>query len=286
MSKMTDELSLFLDSEPYDIIRISVCNKSGGIETLERQELAFCQNTYSVAKFYTMVAIGILYDKGLLTPDEKICDILKAYLPAEIPDKRWLDITIHHALTHTAGLPGGFLDIDVHKSTEFTDDFLSYSFNTPLDYTPGTERQYSDGAYYLLSRVVSEKAGVPLDDFLWKELFLKLDFQEVAWSRCPKGYPMGATGLYINSADMVKMGAVYLNGGMYGDKRILSEEWVNLSVEKEYGLRWSEDKICYSKGGMNGQTLTVVPSKNIAIAIQSYGGDCGRVTEWMLNYYS
>lgn len=281
---MLDELSLFLDSEPYDIIRISICKADGEIETLQRQELAFCQNTYSVAKFYTMVAVGILYDKGLLTPDEKICDILKDYIPKGISDKRWFDVTVHHLLTHTSGIPGGFLDIDVHKSSEFTDDFLSYSFNTPLDYDPGAERRYSDGAYYLLSRAVAEKAGVPMDDFLWKELFLKLDFQEVAWSHCPKGHAMGATGLYINSADMVKMGKVYLNGGMYGDKRILSEEWVNLSVEKEYGLRWSDDKTCYSKGGMNGQTLTVIPSKNIAFAIQSYGGDCGAVSQWIFDY--
>lgn len=284
MSRFTDELSAFLDNESYDVIRISCGDADGKIETIERTKLAFCQNTYSVAKFYTMTAIGILYDKGLVSPQDRVCDILKDEITYDIPDKRWYSVTVEHALTHSAGLPGGFLDIDVNKSSDFTDDYLKYTLTCTLDYDPGTDRRYSDGAYYLLSRVADKLAGESMDNFLWHEMFLKLDFQEMAWSRCPKGHPMGATGLYINSSDMVKGGIVFLNGGMYSGKRILSEEWVKLAVEKEYGLGWDEGGACYSKGGMNGQTITVVPSKKLAFAVQSYGADCGRITRWILNY--
>ncbi len=282
MSEFLSELSAFLDSEPYDVIRISECTVDGEIHTLERQELAYCQNTYSVAKFFTMTAIGLLYDKGLVMPEDKVCDILKDELPEDIPDKRWYDVTVHHALTHSAGLPGGFLDIDVHKSSEFTEDFLKYMLTYPLDYNPGEDRAYSDGAYYLLSRVAASLAGMPMDDFLWRELLLKLDFQEAAWSHCPKGHAMGATGLYINSADGVKLGLVYLDGGRYRGQRILSEEWVNLAIEKGYGLGWDEDGKCFSKGGMNGQTITMIPSQKRAFMVQSFGADNGRITRWIL----
>ena len=284
MNRFTDELSAFLDGEPYDVIRISACTVGGEVETLERTKLAYCQNTYSVAKFFTMTAIGLLYDKGLVKPEDRLYDILKDEFPENIPDKRWYSVTVHQLLTHSAGLPGGFLDIDVHKSSEFTDDFLNYSLMHELDYDPGTDSRYSDGVFYLLSVIAEKLSGKVLDDFLWQELFLKLDFQEAAWSHCPKGHAMGGTGFYANSADIVKLGVVYLDGGMYRGERILSEEWVNLAVNNEYGLGWGSERECYSKGGMNGQTITMIPSQKRAFVVQSFGGDCGRITRWILDY--
>ena len=38
-------------------------------------------NCYSVAKSFTAMAIGLLYDKKLLTPQTKLVDVLKDYLP-------------------------------------------------------------------------------------------------------------------------------------------------------------------------------------------------------------
>ena len=36
-------------------------------------------NCYSVAKAFTVTAIGMLYDKGLVTPETLVVDILKKY---------------------------------------------------------------------------------------------------------------------------------------------------------------------------------------------------------------
>ena len=41
-------------------------------------------NCYSVAKAFTVTAIGLLYDKGLLSTKTLITDVLKKYLPNEI----------------------------------------------------------------------------------------------------------------------------------------------------------------------------------------------------------
>ena len=38
-------------------------------------------NCYSVAKAFTVTAIGMLYDKGLVTPETLVVDILKKYIP-------------------------------------------------------------------------------------------------------------------------------------------------------------------------------------------------------------
>lgn len=284
MSRFLQNCVDFIATQPFEIIRISQIKDGGEIETIHCREENPCQNTYSVAKSFTMTAIGLLYDKGLVKPEEKVCDILADYLPEEGMDPRWRDVTVDMALTHRLGLPVGFLDIDVNPASKFGWDYLHYMLTYPLEFDPGTRYQYSDGAFYLLSRVVSAKTGEAMDTFLWRELFYPLGFQEMAWSRCPMGYPMGATGLYISSADMVKLGQVYLEGGTYYGKRILSEEWVCMALEREYAFEWDAGHRFFAKGGMCGQKLMVVPGANRAVAIQSYGADSGIVANWVVEH--
>ena len=44
-------------------------------------------NCYSVSKAFTVTALGMLYDDGLLSPDEKPVDIFKDQLPDGIDPK-------------------------------------------------------------------------------------------------------------------------------------------------------------------------------------------------------
>ena len=224
-----------------------------------------CQNIYSVAKAFTMTAIGMACDRGLLTVDEKVTDIFADVLPDNM-DKRWYDVTVDHLLTHTAGLHHGQLDIDcIDINTIDTDDFLDLTLRTELIYDPGTGHSYSDAAYYMLSRIVSAKTGEKMDDLLWRELFRPCGFREAAWSKCPLGYPMGATGLYIYAEDMAKLGQIYLDGGVYNGKRIVSEDWVNFALMRPYELAPHLEK-SYAKGGMRGQLLMVIPDERRVVA--------------------
>ena len=286
MSRFLEELVKFIDTQPFDVIRLSEVQGDGEIETVERQEICRCQNTYSVSKTFTMTAIGLLYDRGLVKPDEKICDIFAeewAKYGDEI-DERWKLNTVEMALTHKIGVPGGFLDIDTHRISEFGEDFLRYMLTYPLDYTPGTGSKYSDGAFYLLARVAEKKTGEVMDNFLWRELLWPMGFQEMAWSHCPQGHVIGATGLYLHSEDMVRLGQLYLNGGVYKGRRYLSEEWVNLALSRGFGLDSWEDGKAYFKGGMYGQKLAFFPEQNRVIAMQSFGGDSNVVTRWAMEY--
>ena len=284
MSAFLKDLEKFIETQPFEIIRASVIHADGTAETLEGVDSNPCQNTYSVAKLFITTAIGILYDRGVLKLDEKVCDILKEYVPAEGMDERWYNNTVEDALTHRLGFPGGFLDIDTNPVSTFGEDFLHYAFTHPLAYEPGTESRYSDGAHYVLSRIITAKTGEKAEDFLWKNLLWKMGFQEVAWSHCPHGYPMGATGLYIRSDDMVKLGALYVNDGVYNGERFISEEWCRLVREHGYSVDWDETHSYYFKGGMCGQKLLIDPVHKRAFAMQSYGGNSDIVTKWVAAY--
>ena len=227
-----------------------------------------CHNSYSVAKAFVVTAIGMLYDAGLLKTEEKVYDILREDFP-EDHDPNWENVTLDNLMLHKIGLEKGFLDIDTEDVLSYgTLDYLRYAFSRKLPNEVGVERVYSDAAYYILSRVVAKKAGQTLTDFMLPRLFNPLKFREVSWSVCPYGHAIGATGLYIRSEDMAKLGWVYLNGGVYEGQRIVSEEWVNIVLDRGYELkpRAMRDMEGYCKGGMYGQMLYISKKENIVLA--------------------
>lgn len=246
-------------------------------------------NCYSVAKAFTVTALGLLHDDGLLSTDERPTDIFKDELPEKISPK-WEVITLDNVMRHRWGLENGFLDIDSEDLSTYKEkygtrnDFLKIVFSADLPLTPGDEdsRTYSDAAYYLLSRVVTKKTGKTLFDFMRERLFTPLEFEEAAWSTCPMGYSMGATGLYLRTPDMAKLGMLYLNKGMYNGVRCLSEKWCDTVIERGYELR-RNTPTSFSKGGMHGQQLFVDDTKGIVVAWLGYDTDgyVGRMFDFL-----
>lgn len=230
-----------------------------------------CQDIYSVAKAFTVTAIGLLVDRGLLSVEEILTEILDKELPPQAKANVapvWHTTTVDMLLRHQVALPEGFLDIDSYDATAFGEDYLTYTLTYPLAADAKPRYCYTDAAFYLLSRVVEARAGVPLDTFLWKELFFPLGVREAAWSRCPQGHAMGATGLYIRVEDMLKLGRLYLDGGVWQGKRILSPNWVNTVRSRGYELNSVGVGEAFGKGGMRGQMLLIVPEEDRVIAWQ------------------
>jgi CubicO group peptidase (beta-lactamase class C family) len=226
-------------------------------------------NCYSIAKAFTVLALGMLYDKGLLSMDMYIIDILKKYIPNDI-DERWNKVTIEDAILHKVGFNKGLLDIDIEDASKYHSfDYLDIIFKTKLVYEPGEVYQYTDASYYLLSRVVSEVSGMDLLDFLRPVLMKKMKFKELAWSKCPNGYSMGATGLYLRTEDMIKLGILFLNKGKWLEERIVSNEWIDKVILNEFEFKYIENG-WYIKGGMRGQLLMFNFKLNKVISCHSY----------------
>ena len=268
MSKFLEDFSKFIRDNNGRVFSVAEIIGDGLPEKIEIQENNACQNIYSVAKVFTVTAIGILCDRGLLTTDKTVTELLGDECP-EGYDPYWEKTTVDMLMRHRVGFPGGF-DIDVFDASEYNPDYISEIMLKKWVCPPDTERRYDDAGYYILSRIVNRISGKPLFAFCWENIFEPLRFREAAWSCCPKGHAVGATGLYIRAEDMVKIGAVYLNGGIYRGKRIVSEEWVRTVLEREYELAPNGLGDSYNKGGMNGQNLLVIPSGNRVVAWQGY----------------
>lgn len=265
-----------------NLYHFSIYTPEWGILTHRFQPCNRCNNSYSVAKAFVMTAIGLLQDDGLIEITDSLYAIFAKDFPKDM-DPGWKLATIEHALTHRLGFDGLFLDTDVDDLSAYpTDDYLQMVLSHPLAYLPGTHNQYTDAAFYLLSRLVSHVSGEKVDSLLWRRIMLPMRFVEAAWSRCPHEYPIGATGLYICTEDMVKLGMLYLDGGVYDGQRLISEEWVRQAIAREYEFHVMTPNGLIGKGGMYGQGLVFSREKQFAAAWQSY--DTSGSSEQIINY--
>ena len=119
MNELLERLDNIAKENGINTYRITVSTAEGD-ETLKRLPGNPCQNCYSVAKFFCVTAIGMLFDEGKLTPATTIAEIfadeLKEY---GIPAEKWANIDLDNVMRHEIGFGKGFLDIDTEDITKY-----------------------------------------------------------------------------------------------------------------------------------------------------------------------
>ena len=147
--------------------------RSLGYADLQHNVPATPQSLYaigSITKSLTSYCILTLVDRGQLTLDSKLGDVLPDY------DGPSRNVTILQMLTHTSGIldnagdssPALFDDpVRNYTEREVVDQFRS----KPLVFPPGTRWQYSNSAYYMLSMVIAKLTGRPYGEAV-EELLL------------------------------------------------------------------------------------------------------------------
>ena len=146
---------------------------------------------YSMTKPITAVAAMMLYEEGKFhlrdpvskfVPELKDLKVLKdgRYVPAEN------EMTMHHLLTHTAGLSYGFaednpVDLAYRAAAAFEtpdlDAFAERLATLPLLYEPGFRWHYSV-AVDVTGLVVERISGMSFDEFLRTRIFEALDMHD------------------------------------------------------------------------------------------------------------
>jgi CubicO group peptidase (beta-lactamase class C family) len=127
----------------------------------------------SVTKQFTASAILKLEMQGKL----KTSDRISKYLPDVPQDKD--KITIHHLLTHTAGVLDNFGgDYDVAPRVETVQKILA----APLESIPGERYAYSNAGYSLLAATVEQVSGISWEQFASRYLFRPAHMNDTGYS--------------------------------------------------------------------------------------------------------
>lgn len=211
----------------------------------------------SVTKQFTGMAIMQLQEVGLLQIDDTVSKYIHDY-------PRGDEITIHHLLTHTSGIPDirAFSTYEKKKIKPHTLDQLIERFkNKPLDFEPGEKYKYSNSGYVLLSYIIEKASGKKYETVLKEYIFDPLgirntgyDHHEAIIKNRASGYsivddkivnatyidmsfPAGAGALYSTIEDL------YLwDQALYSEK-LLSKESLAKIFTTSHGYGWAIDKV-------------------------------------------
>src|SRR2546428_8681918 len=121
-------------------------------------------NVGSINKTFTSVAVAQLVEAGQLDFDAPI----GTYLPDYPNRDAARAITIHHLLTHSAGLPP-YMSPRYMRDRDRIDtlDALVRVFaSEPLQFEPGSRQEYSNSGYVVLGRIVEQVSRMPYDAYV------------------------------------------------------------------------------------------------------------------------
>ncbi len=173
----------------------------------------------SITKQFTGMLIMQLVEKGTLKLDVPITTYLPDY-PKSTGDK----ITVHHLLTHTAGIPNytsfpGFFKN--HSRKPYTpDEFAKVFKDSTLQFNPGEKFAYSNSGYFLLGVIIEKVSGKTYEQMLQENIFTPLKMKNTGFDHHSTILKNRATGYnkfgssYANSP-YLDMSIPYAAGSMY-----------------------------------------------------------------------
>ena len=237
-------------------------------------------NLKSASKSIISILIGIAIDVGHITGiTQPVADFFPGVF-GRFDDPIKSTITIEDLLTMRSGL-------ETTSNRNYgrwvqSPNWVRHVLSRPLVDRPGGRMIYSTGSTHLLSAIITEATGMSTLEFSRQHLAQPLGIALPAWLRDPQGVYFGGNEMQLRPRDMLRIGQLYLNCGMFEGRQIVSEEWVHASLQprtrsqfsgREYGYGWWMRSLVrhevYYAWGYGGQFIFVVPDLQLVVAITS-----------------
>ncbi len=245
-------------------------------------------DTRSAGKTFASVLVGIAIDRGakfgVNTPVYQLFPEYK--FPDTDPRKK--RVTVENLLTMTTGLACDDNDDDslgnegVMQSQRREPDWYKYTLALPLVREPGgSQAVYCSATINLLGGVVKNTMRTSIPDFFYEFYAKLLDIQRYHMNLMPNGEGYTGGGVYMRPRDLLKLGQLYLSGGVWNGLRVVSKDWVEQSTKRHssfdrdhgYGYAWhireylsqGEAYEGYSAEGNGGQFVIVVPRLDLVV---------------------
>lgn len=238
---------------------------------------------YSVSKTFTSMAVGIAEAEGYFHIGDPLSDYFRT--PT---DPLWAQMTIRDLLRMGVGQRKDPLSTALDAGQPL-DNVEKLFFDEMLIDPPGSHFHYNNAATYMLSKLISLRTGLCLNDYLRPRIFEPLGILNVYWEADVNGVNFGCSGLRLNAHELSKFGQLLLDEGMMGSTRLIPREYIRAATTKQidntdfnayfattdhrvgYGFQIWLNRIpnSYRLDGYKGQYAVVIPEKQAVITFIS-----------------
>jgi len=246
-------------------------------------------DTRSAAKSWTNVLIGAAMQSGVpIRLDTPVYETMLGSVPAEL-DPRKKAMTLEHLISMTAGFdcddsgerPG---DEDPMQEQTAEPNWYRYSLNVPMAWNSGEQIVYCSMKPNLAAGMLAKKAGEPLPEMFYRLVAKPMKMSRYHLFLQPTGQPYGGGGHHFTTRDFMKLTQLFLNGGKWEGRQIVSPEWARKSGAalrvlaptsgQTYGYLWNSFEYpyrgrklhAYFPGGNGGQVYIGIPDLGLLIA--------------------
>jgi CubicO group peptidase (beta-lactamase class C family) len=201
----------------------------------EGNSLAAKQPSFSMAKSFVGTLIGIAVDSGQIKSTDEL--VIK-YLPALAKnDPRFQRLTIQHVLDMRSGF-----DFEERSFNPFSKIVRSYYgadlermvFKLKMKNEPNSVFEYQSINTQILAMILEKATGKRMEILLQENLWKPLGAESSAlWSLDDKNHIKAFCCINATALDFAKLGRLYLNGGNWQGKQIISRRWVEMTTNPD-----------------------------------------------------
>lgn len=249
----------------------------------------------SATKSVVSALTGIAVDRGALSGvNERVLPHM-SYSSYANPDPRKAAMTLGDFLSMRSGL-----DCNDHTSTspgretviDNKPDWVKATLDLPMIDAPGTKAYYCSGGVAVVGRLIEDVVHMPLPEYAQANLFGPLGISRADWTwnynltNADKEYSQ----IHLRPRDMLKLGILFLDGGRWHGRQVISESWVHVSLAEHshvdnvsYGYFWwrhmftvkmpdgTQQVTIAAAQGNGGQKIYVAPQYHL-VAVFTGGG--------------
>jgi len=213
----------------------------------------------SVTKPVTCAAVLLLVERGQVALSDAVADLVP-----EFAANGKEGVQIRHLLTHTSGLPDMLPENEALRAAhQPLEEFIRRTCALPLDFPPGTQVRYQSMGMAMLGEIVHRLSGIPLAEFLRREILEPLGMASTSLGVRPHllprlaevnlppevrqtdwhwnspywrnfGAPWG--GMFSTVQDLAVFLQTFLNGGHYGGQQVFSRSTVEAMIANQTAL--------------------------------------------------
>jgi CubicO group peptidase (beta-lactamase class C family) len=259
---------------------------------------AALRNTRSATKTVTGMLVGAAVDRGLLRPDAHVLD----YFPDRAahmlyPDPRKAKITVEDFLTMSSLLECDDENPSSRGNEErmyLVEDWVQFALDLPIrgfpEWVPtpaqspyGRSWSYCTAGPTALGPLLQRAVKRPLPEFAQETLLGPLGIIDAKWQFTPLHDAMTGGGLQLSTRDLWKLGQLYLNGGSWEGRQVISRDWVQRSISPhanarentDYGYLWwlqtfqvgGKPVRTWGMYGTGGNKVYVLPDSDAVIVV-------------------